>query len=68
MVMNPLQNNDSFEQWELEGSKTADEVGRADAAKALDSYVEPPMPVDIRGALDDFMTKKKAAYQAATAA
>ncbi|NRB03590.1 MAG: trimethylamine methyltransferase family protein [Rhodobacteraceae bacterium] len=68
MVMNPLQNNDSFEQWELEGSKTADEVGRAAAAKALDTYVEPPMPVDIRGALDDFMAKKKAAYQAATAA
>ncbi|MEM6891240.1 MAG: trimethylamine methyltransferase family protein [Pseudomonadota bacterium] len=59
MHMNPLQNNDSFEQWEAEGSKTAETVGMEEAQRILDNYVKPPMPDDQRGALDEFVAKKK---------
>ncbi len=61
--MNPLQNNDSFEQWEAEGSKTAETVGNEEAQRMLDNYVKPPMPDDQRGALDEFVAKKKLEYQ-----
>ena len=64
MVMNPLQNNDSFEQWELEGSKNADQVGREAAQRMLESYVQPPMSSDQRGALDDYVGRKTADYKA----
>jgi len=62
--MNMLQNNDSFEQWEAEGAKTAEVVGNNEAKRILDNYVQPPMPVDQRGALDEFVTKKRAEYSA----
>lgn len=62
MHMNPLQNNDSFEQWEAEGAKTADEVGLEEARRMLDHYVAPPMPEDQRGALDEFVVRKRAEY------
>lgn len=61
--MNPLQNNDSFEQWEAEGSKTAETVGNEEARRMLDNYVKPPMPDDQRGALDEFVARKKLEYQ-----
>ncbi|MFY0311846.1 trimethylamine methyltransferase family protein [Leisingera sp. D0M16] len=64
MHMNPLQNNDSFEQWEAEGAKTAEITGREAARRMLDSYVQPPMPDDQRGALDEFVARKRALYQA----
>ncbi|KIC21108.1 MULTISPECIES: trimethylamine methyltransferase family protein [unclassified Leisingera] len=64
MHMNPLQNNDSFEQWEAEGAKTAELVGREEAQRMLDSYVQPPMPDDQRSKLDEFVAKKRALYQA----
>ena len=63
MHMNPLQNNDSFEQWEAEGSKTAETVGNEEAQRMLDHYVRPPMPDDQRGALDEFVAKKRLEYQ-----
>lgn len=63
MLMNPLQNNDSFEQWEAEGSKTADEVGREAAQRMLEAYVKPPMPDDQAGALREFVDRKTAEYQ-----
>lgn len=63
MQINPLQNNDSFEQWEAEGAKTADQVGREEAQRILDTYVQPPMPGDQRGALDEFVARKRAEYQ-----
>lgn len=64
MHMNPLQNNDSFEQWEAEGAKTAELVGREEAQRMLDSYVQPPMLDDQRSKLDEFVAKKRALYQA----
>ena len=64
MHMNHLQNNDSFEQWEAEGSKTAETVGTEEAQRMLRNYVQPPMPEDQRGALDEFVAKKRAGYSA----
>jgi len=63
MHMNLLQNNDSFEQWEAEGARNADIVGRAEAQRMLDNYLRPPMPDDQAGALAEFVAKKRAAYQ-----
>jgi trimethylamine--corrinoid protein Co-methyltransferase len=63
MHMNPLQNNDSFEQWEMEGSKTAADVGKAEAERLLETYVKPPMDHNIRYALDEFVAKKREAYK-----
>lgn len=67
MHMNPLQNNDSFEQWEAEGAKTAEMIGQAEAKRMLEHYVQPPMPDDVRGALDEFVAKKRAAYKPSAA-
>lgn len=64
MHMNPLQNNDSYEQWEAEGSKTAAEVGLQEAQRMLDTYVKPPMEDDKAGALEEFVDKKRAEYSA----
>lgn len=62
MHMNHLQNNDSYEQWESEGAKTAEVVGAEEARRILDNYIKPPMSDDIRGALDEFVTRKRAEY------
>jgi len=63
LQMNHLQNNDSFEQWEAEGAKNADIVGREEARRILDNFVLPPLADDVRGALDAFVAKKRSAYQ-----
>ncbi len=63
MHMNLLQNNDSFEQWEAEGAKTAEVVGNIEAKRILDNYVRPPMADDQRGALDEFVEKKRLEYR-----
>jgi len=63
MHINPLQNNDSFEQWEAEGAKTAEMVGQEEARRMLDNYVQPPMADDIRGALDEFVARKRTGYK-----
>ncbi|MBU2942546.1 trimethylamine methyltransferase family protein [Shimia thalassica] len=63
LLINPLQNNDSYEQWVDEGAKNADMVGRDEAQRILHNYVQPPMDVDTRGALDDFVAKKRLEYQ-----
>lgn len=64
MHMNHLQNNDSFEQWEAEGAKTAEVVGNEEAQRMLDNYVRPFMPDDQRGALDEFVARKRVEYSA----
>ena len=46
-----------------EGAKNADMVGRDEAQRILHNYVQPPMDVDTRGALDDFVAKKRLEYQ-----
>ncbi len=64
MQINPLQNNDSFEQWFDEGAKTADEAGREEAQRILNTYVQPPMPLGQAGALAEFVARKRLQYQA----
>lgn len=64
MHMNPLQNNDSFEQWEVEGSKSAADVGLEEAKRMLDNYIEPPMDDKVRGELDEFVARKREEYPA----
>lgn len=59
MQINPLQNNDSYEQWFDEGAKTADETGREEALRILNNYVQPPMPDDKGAALAEFVTQKR---------
>jgi trimethylamine--corrinoid protein Co-methyltransferase len=58
----PLADNNSYEQWEAEGSP--DMTRRANAAwkKQLAEYVEPPMDPAIDEALLDYMTRRKAAF------
>lgn len=63
LQMNPLQNNDSFEQWFDEGARNADEVGRIEARRILDNYIKPPMSADIEGALAEFVARKRVEYQ-----
>lgn len=62
LQINPLQNNDSFEQWFDDGAKTADEIGRIEAARILDTYVRPPKPDDQAGALAEYVAKKRIEY------
>ncbi|MFV0474739.1 MAG: trimethylamine methyltransferase family protein [Pikeienuella sp.] len=62
MQINPLQNNDSFEQWFDEGGRNADEVGRDAARRMLDHYQRPPMPDDQAGALEEFVAAKRIEY------
>ena len=64
-VMNRLQNNDSYEQWLEDGAKSGEQVGIEEAKRQLAAYAEPPMPDDIRGALDEFVVKKRRGYAAA---
>jgi trimethylamine--corrinoid protein Co-methyltransferase len=58
--INPLQNNDSYEQWLDEGAKSAETVGALEARRMLDAYIPPPMPGDARAALDDFVARRRA--------
>jgi trimethylamine--corrinoid protein Co-methyltransferase len=57
----PLADNNSFEQWQAEGS--LDMAHRANAywKKQLDEYVEPPLDPAIDEALLDFIGRRKAA-------
>ncbi|MEM1341939.1 MAG: trimethylamine methyltransferase family protein, partial [Pseudomonadota bacterium] len=62
-LINPLQNNDSFEQWEIEGSCNAQDVGAKAAQAQLERYTEPPMAGETREALAAFMAEKRALYR-----
>jgi trimethylamine---corrinoid protein Co-methyltransferase len=58
----PLADNNSFEQWEVEGSK--DMASRANALwkKQLAEYVAPPLDPAVDEALVDFINRRKAAF------
>jgi trimethylamine--corrinoid protein Co-methyltransferase len=58
----PLADNNSFEQWESEGSKNM--AARANAAwkKQLEEYVAPPIDPAIDEALLDYIARRKAAF------
>lgn len=54
-----LQNNVTFEQWEMEGEKDALAVGLEAASRWLSLYEDPPMDASIDAALIDYMQRRK---------
>lgn len=56
--MSRLADNNSFEQWQIEGSLDAASRGRAAAKAALESYVAPPLESSIDEALTAFITRR----------
>jgi trimethylamine--corrinoid protein Co-methyltransferase len=57
----PLADNNSYEQWEAEGSPDMTKRANALWKKQLAEYVPPPMDPAIDEALLDYMTRRKAA-------
>jgi len=51
--------NNSFEQWEAEGSKSASDRAREIAAKWIKEHEAPSMDPAVREALDDYVAQKK---------
>lgn len=56
----PSQNNVTFEQWEVDGRKDAEEVGNEKAKAWLERYEEPPLDPAIDEALKDFIARREA--------
>ncbi|MDA8870507.1 trimethylamine methyltransferase family protein [Rhizobiaceae bacterium] len=52
--------NNSFEQWEVEGEKTAPQRANAIARKWIDDHVAPPMDPAIREALEEYVARRRA--------
>ena len=55
-----IADNNSFEQWELEGSKTAEQRANQIWKKMLQDYEAPPIEASIEDGLQDFMARRKA--------
>lgn len=58
--MSNLADNNSFEQWQLEGSKDAATRGRAAAAAALAGWVDPGLDPAVDEALTAFIARREA--------
>jgi trimethylamine--corrinoid protein Co-methyltransferase len=58
----PLADNNSYEQWEAEGSPDMTKRANAMWKKQLAEYVPPPMDPAIDEALLEYMAKRKAAF------
>jgi trimethylamine--corrinoid protein Co-methyltransferase len=58
--MPELMDNNSFEQWQLDGEKSAEARGFEAARKLLDAYVAPPMDPAVDEALLDFIRRREA--------
>ncbi|WP_432473465.1 trimethylamine methyltransferase family protein [Amphritea sp. HPY] len=58
----PLADNNSFEQWESEGSKTQEERANAHWKKMLADYQAPELDPAIDQALLDYMEQRKASF------
>ena len=55
-----LTDNNSFEQWEMEGSKRIEQRANAVAREQLSSFEAPALDEGLDQALNDFITQKKA--------
>ncbi|HEV7433523.1 MAG TPA: trimethylamine methyltransferase family protein [Pseudorhizobium sp.] len=55
----PLMDNNSFEQWEIEGEKRIEERANALCRSWLDSYEAPPLDPDIDASLLAFIKERK---------
>lgn len=58
--MAELMDNNSFEQWGLDGEKTAEQRGFEAAQRLLDAYTPPPIDQAIVEALDAFIARREA--------
>ena len=58
----PLTDNNSFEQWEAEGSKDHSERANLYVKKQLQEYEAPPLDPAIDEALLDFISQRKASF------
>lgn len=58
--MPELMDNNSFEQWSIEGSKTAEQRGIESAMKKLAAYEAPAIDPGMVEALDEFIAKREA--------
>jgi len=54
------QNNVTFEQWEEEGAKSAEQVGLDKAKRWLERYEAPPIDPGLDEALQDFVERRTA--------
>jgi len=54
-----IADNNSFEQWEVEGKKSAPQRANDTARKWIAAHEAPPMDPGIREALDEFVSRKK---------
>jgi trimethylamine--corrinoid protein Co-methyltransferase len=59
LFMFESQSNETFEQWEEEGAKTAEEIGNDKAKNWLARYQRPAMDPGLAEALADFVTRRK---------
>ena len=57
----PSQNNTTFEQWEVEGCKSSEQVGIEKARTWLDRYEPPEMDSSLKEGLDDFVNERESA-------
>ena len=55
-----LTDNNSFEQWEIEGGKRIEERATERARTWLENYVQPPLDLDVAQRLKEFVDDKKA--------
>lgn len=61
-VVNPLQNNDSYEQWVEDGAKSAEVVGNEAARRMLERYEAPPVDDTVYENLQRFVADRRATY------
>jgi trimethylamine--corrinoid protein Co-methyltransferase len=57
--MSELMDNNSFEQWQLDGEKTLEVRGIEAAQRLLDAYVPPPLDPAVAEALDAFIARRE---------
>jgi trimethylamine--corrinoid protein Co-methyltransferase len=58
----PLADNNSFEQWEAEGSQDLAQRANASWKKQLASYEAPPLDAAVDAALLDYLNRRKASF------
>ena len=58
----PLADNNSFEQWQAEGSRDMAQRANARWKKLLEEYVPPPLDAAVDEALLDYVSRRKASF------
>ena len=58
----PITDNNSYEQWEAEGSRDLAQRANATWKKHLPEYEMPPMDVAVDEAILDYLSRRKASF------